>query len=620
MLDARSLVSALVLDVVDAHFKRAGESIVCIIRVAEWPARRDFGERGLFTTWTWSVTFLRVAPSDGASGLKEESVKWVLTVSIKRDSYGFSSFNGYTLPKGANIVIGAVALHRDHDYFPDPEKLDPERFSPENSQGRHPYQYIPFSAGPRNCIGQRFAMLEMKSTVSKVLRTFKLLPGSSTNTMEELTTESIQMDGNHNRVGGVHVPPPLDCVLLLGRSLGEGGSEPTFAWRERGKPFRKNHHSSPDRDSSFDLPVLSSRALHDKRVSQLRHRDPTLLVVGHVMFSLIVTVCVCGVMAWAAYLYSKIHKMKQLSEKIPGPPTIPLLGNAGDIGATKLSATSHEVLQTVVKLHKEYGSIIRLWLGADLFVVLSDPKYVEVILGSNKWIDKGVIYRYLYDWLGTGLLTSTVYTPNTIVTNDRMYREMRKTPEIIHMLQTISNATDWVSNLDLGVKGSQVQFEVNALDHLVRDERAKWKRRRKIITPTFHFKILENFIDVFNLNGQKLVDKLQKEVNGPEFDICPYVTLCTLDIICVAIIDLQAHSYTVILFYSLGLNMRLSDNNPHFGFYNVRCFLITLIIDEEETDPHTTLRSNAPNTSTRYESSRQIDRQTDRWTDRQTDR
>nr|CAD7267997.1 unnamed protein product [Timema shepardi] len=59
------------------------------------------------------------------------------------------------------------------------------------------------------------------------------------------------------------------------------------------------------------------------------------------MFSLIVTVCVCGVMAWAAYLYSKIHKMKELSEKIPGPPTIPLLGNARDIGATKLSSTSH---------------------------------------------------------------------------------------------------------------------------------------------------------------------------------------------------------------------------------------------------------------------------------------
>nr|CAD7614975.1 unnamed protein product [Timema genevievae] len=70
-------------------------------------------------------------------------------------------------------------------------------------------------------------------------------------------------------------------------------------------------------------------------------------------------------------------------------------------------ATEAEFLQAVFKIHKEYGSIFRLWLGGDLFVVLSNPKYIEVILGSNKLIDKGVIYKYLYDWLGSGLLTST---------------------------------------------------------------------------------------------------------------------------------------------------------------------------------------------------------------------
>nr|CAD7194209.1 unnamed protein product [Timema douglasi] len=148
----------------------------------------------------------------------------------------------------------------------------------------------------------------------------------------------------------------------------------------------------------------------------MRHRNPTVLVVGRAMFSLIVTVCICGVMAWAAYLYCKIHKMKELSEKIPGPPTIPLLGNARDIGATKLSSTSHVAASSkastlrwtrLLKTGDRDSILVRLWLGADLFVVLSDPKYVEVILGSNKWIDKGVNYRYLYDWLGTGLLTST---------------------------------------------------------------------------------------------------------------------------------------------------------------------------------------------------------------------
>nr|CAD7394474.1 unnamed protein product [Timema cristinae] len=51
------------------------------------------------------------------------------------------------------------------------------------------------------------------------------------------------------------------------------GSEPAFAWKESGKPFRKTNPSSPNRDSNLDLPILSSRAQHYKRVSQLRHRE-----------------------------------------------------------------------------------------------------------------------------------------------------------------------------------------------------------------------------------------------------------------------------------------------------------------------------------------------------------
>lgn len=61
--------------------------------------------------------------------------------------------NGIKLPIGTHVHILLTALHRDPKYFPNPDKFDPERFTLENSQNRHPFAYIPFSASHRNCIG-----------------------------------------------------------------------------------------------------------------------------------------------------------------------------------------------------------------------------------------------------------------------------------------------------------------------------------------------------------------------------------------------------------------------------------------------------------------------------------
>ncbi|XP_069600464.1 cytochrome P450 4V2-like [Ranitomeya imitator] len=82
------------------------------------------------------------------------------------------TIRGFTVPKGVNVVIVPYALHRDPEYFPKPEEFKPERFFSENASRRNPYAYIPFSAGLRNCIGQRFALMEEKVVLSAILRNF----------------------------------------------------------------------------------------------------------------------------------------------------------------------------------------------------------------------------------------------------------------------------------------------------------------------------------------------------------------------------------------------------------------------------------------------------------------
>lgn len=57
------------------------------------------------------------------------------------------------LPVGMRVIIPIYGFHHDPDYYPDPATFDPERFTEENKRTRHPYTYLPFGEGPRNCIG-----------------------------------------------------------------------------------------------------------------------------------------------------------------------------------------------------------------------------------------------------------------------------------------------------------------------------------------------------------------------------------------------------------------------------------------------------------------------------------
>ncbi|XP_074206636.1 cytochrome P450 4F3 isoform X4 [Camelus bactrianus] len=84
--------------------------------------------------------------------------------------------DGRVIPKGVICLISIFGIHHNPSVWPDPEVYDPFRFDPEHIKGRSPLAFIPFSAGPRNCIGQSFAMTEMKVVLALTLLRFRVLP------------------------------------------------------------------------------------------------------------------------------------------------------------------------------------------------------------------------------------------------------------------------------------------------------------------------------------------------------------------------------------------------------------------------------------------------------------
>lgn len=128
-----------------------------------------------------------------------------------------------------------------------------------------------------------------------------------------------------------------------------------------------------------------------------------------------------------------------------------------------------DIFATMVGFHKLYGQDLVTWSLFNLNQIsVTSAVNVEKILMAKK-TQKSFLYSFVEPWLGQGLLISSG---------------------------------------------------------------EKWFQRRKIITPTFHFKILEQFAAVFNKETDIMVQNLRKHVNGKEFDMYEYVTLMALDSIC----------------------------------------------------------------------------------------
>ncbi len=81
---------------------------------------------------------------------------------------------GYTLEKGSTLLFSQWVTHRLPEYFPEPERFDPDRWLPERAEGIHKFAYFPFGGGPRICIGNHFAIMEAVLLLATLIRKYRL--------------------------------------------------------------------------------------------------------------------------------------------------------------------------------------------------------------------------------------------------------------------------------------------------------------------------------------------------------------------------------------------------------------------------------------------------------------
>ncbi|XP_034236736.1 cytochrome P450 4c21-like [Thrips palmi] len=121
-----------------------------------------------------------------------------------RQCYEETKLCGHTIPAGSTIGINIFGAHRDPKHWDKPDEFDPDRFLPENCKDRHPCAYIPFSTGPRHCIGGKYAMMNMTTILATALRAFKVLPVDDHKDLQSLA-DNMTFGVSSHLVGGVRV-------------------------------------------------------------------------------------------------------------------------------------------------------------------------------------------------------------------------------------------------------------------------------------------------------------------------------------------------------------------------------------------------------------------------------
>lgn len=173
-------------------------------------------------------------------------------------------------------------------------------------------------------------------------------------------------------------------------------------------------------------------------------------------YSIFFGIILAGLLYWQYWRWTH-RRLLELASKLPGPPALPIIGNA------LIFMFNTDVLDKIAMLFEVYGQYLRFWLGPELNVCVKNPTDIRKLLTSHKINHKGPLYELMIPYIGPGILTGG----------------------------------------------------------------PSWRNHRKIATPSYNKKSVDNFTSIFNTEAEQLAKVLVNIDPKTEFDIYKYVVQCT---------------------------------------------------------------------------------------------
>ncbi|KAF4525164.1 hypothetical protein B566_EDAN014755, partial [Ephemera danica] len=266
---------------------------------------------------------------------------------LERAAHTDVVLDDYVVPAGCTLSFNGFLLHRDPEFWPDPEKFDPDRFLPENSQG------------------QKFAMMEAKSVLSTVLRRYRL--------------EAAR--------------PREEAIFQVGMVLRPKNGIHIRVFDREDFPFLRIEENESN---------MSATAKFSTLASVMSVIPESVLGFNAVAISLILPLLLF------LWLRSRNPFIKAVN-KLPGPPTWPVIGDIA--GFIPIRDDHVKLFQKAMKELAMPGLLTRVWVFRKAQVLICGARDAEMILKDMKHHVKSDNYLYLREWMGQGLLTSRVLTP-----------------------------------------------------------------------------------------------------------------------------------------------------------------------------------------------------------------